>query len=202
MGRGALARPLAFGYGANPGLSGEIEAGYRATQASGIENTEVNFPGSPTYALLQEIPVDADLNTLSLMANGYYTIDAKVFRPYVGAGIGLAQHKAKYPMLKPSNTRGDRPSVPGFFEGRCRIRLSVHAGFELGLRRQYRSPRGISVFRHYRREVRRCQRGIRESQHRCGPRHSIFEGLNRSAPPTEWLGRGTRSIPQLFNAYA
>ena len=90
---------LAFGYGANPGLSGEIEAGYRATQASGIENTEVNFPGSPTYALLQKIPVDADLNTLSLMANGYYTIDAKVFRPYVGAGIGLAQHKAKYPML-------------------------------------------------------------------------------------------------------
>ena len=104
---------LAFGYGANPGLSGEIEAGYRATQASGIENTEVNFPGSPTYALLQKIPVDADLNTLSLMANGYYTIDAKVFRPYVGAGIGLAQHKAKYPMLNLPTPVGPA-SVPGF----------------------------------------------------------------------------------------
>ena len=33
------------------------------------------------------------LNTSSLMVNGYYTFDTRAFRPYVGAGVGLARHE-------------------------------------------------------------------------------------------------------------
>ena len=88
---------LAFGYGANPGISAEIEAGYRTTDVSGIENVKVKVPDEPGISIPGGIPARGDLNTLSFMANGYYTFDTKVFRPYVGVGIGLAQHKATIP---------------------------------------------------------------------------------------------------------
>lgn len=98
---------LAFGYGANPGISAELEAGYRATDVSGIENVAVNFPDKPEISIPGSISARGDLNTLSFMANGYYTFDTKVFRPYVGVGIGLAQHKATIPSQILSTSAGD-----------------------------------------------------------------------------------------------
>ena len=88
---------LGLGFGSDSGWSGEVEAGYRATEATGIENVKVRFSGVPPVYLPGLIPADGSLNTLSLMANGYYTFDARVFRPYAGAGIGVAQHQAKHP---------------------------------------------------------------------------------------------------------
>ena len=86
---------LAFGYGAAPGLSGEIEVGYRTTDLSGIENVQVTNSYGATASIPENISGTGNLNTLSLMVNGYYTFDTRVFRPYVGAGVGLAQHKRK-----------------------------------------------------------------------------------------------------------
>ena len=86
---------LAFGFGAAPGLSGEFEVGYRTTDLSGIENVTIRDSSGAAGSLPGSISASGDLNTLSVMANGYYTFDTKVFRPYVGVGIGLAQHKWK-----------------------------------------------------------------------------------------------------------
>ena len=72
---------LAFGFGAVPGVSAEIEVGYRATDLSGIENVRGRTSAT------------GGVDTSSLMVNGYYTFDTRAFRPYVGAGVGLAQHK-------------------------------------------------------------------------------------------------------------
>ena len=88
---------LAFGYGATPGISGEIEVGYRTTDLSGIENVTITNRGNPETSVVGGIPADGDLDTLSFMVNGIYTFDTRVFRPYVGVGIGLAQHRWKYP---------------------------------------------------------------------------------------------------------
>ena len=84
---------LAFGYGAAPGVSGEIEVGYRATDIGGIENVRVTNSVGATYRIPGRTSTTGDVNTLSLMVNGYYTFDTRTFRPYVGAGVGLAQHK-------------------------------------------------------------------------------------------------------------
>lgn len=86
---------LAFGFGAAPGMSGEIEVGYRTTDLSGIENVQVTDSYGATSSIPENISGTGNLNTLSLMVNGYYTFDTRVFRPYVGAGVGLAQHKRK-----------------------------------------------------------------------------------------------------------
>ena len=88
---------LALGFGANPGWSGEIEAGYRTVEMGGIENARVRFFGIPSVSLPGRISADGSLNTLSLMTNGYYTFDTRVFRPYAGVGLGVVQHMAKHP---------------------------------------------------------------------------------------------------------
>ena len=98
---------LAFGYGANPGISAEIEAGYRTTDISGVENVKVKFHNGPENSIPGGSPAKGDLDTLSFMGNGYYTFNTKVFRPYVGVGIGLAQHKATIPEQVLRTSEGD-----------------------------------------------------------------------------------------------
>ena len=88
---------LAFGYGANPGISVEFEAGYRTVDIGGIDGIRVEIPTVPEISVPGGLSVRGDVDTLSMMANSYYTFDTEVFRPYIGAGIGLAQHKAKFP---------------------------------------------------------------------------------------------------------
>ena len=84
---------LAFGFGAAPGMSAEIEVGYRATDLAGLENIRVTYPTGTTVRVPGRISGTGNLNTTSLMVNGYYTFDVRAFRPYVGAGVGLAQHE-------------------------------------------------------------------------------------------------------------
>lgn len=84
---------LAFGFGAAPGASAEIEVGYRATDLARIENVRVTSSTGATARIPGRISGTGDLNTTSLMVNGYYTFDVRAFRPYVGAGVGLARHE-------------------------------------------------------------------------------------------------------------
>ena len=104
---------LAFGFGAAPGVSGEIEVGYRATDLGGIENVRVANAGGTTTPVQGRISGSGNLNTTSLMVNGYYTFDTRAFRPYVGVGAGLAQHewKSSEPILGPSATRIYMPPI-------------------------------------------------------------------------------------------
>ena len=84
---------LAFGFGAAPGASAEIEVGYRATDLARIENVRITSSTGATARIPGRISGTGNLNTTSLMVNGYYTFDTRAFRPYVGAGVGLAQHE-------------------------------------------------------------------------------------------------------------
>ena len=84
---------LAFGYGAAPGASAEIEVGYRATDLAGLENVRIRSSTGATARIPGRVSGTGNLNTTSLMVNGYYTFDVRAFRPYVGAGVGLAQHE-------------------------------------------------------------------------------------------------------------
>ena len=84
---------LAFGFGAAPGPSAEIEVGYRATDLAGLENVRVTSSTGATARIPGRVPGTGSLNTSSLMANGYYTFDVRAFRPYVGAGVGVARHE-------------------------------------------------------------------------------------------------------------
>ena len=86
---------LAFGFGAAPGASAEIEVGYRAADLARIENVRVTRSTEGTVRIPGRFSGTGNLNTTSLMVNGYYTFDTRAFRPYVGAGVGLARHERK-----------------------------------------------------------------------------------------------------------
>ena len=98
---------LAFGFGAAPGASAEIEVGYRATDLARLQNVRVtNSPGA-TARVRGRFPVTGSLNTSSLMVNGYYTFDVRAFRPYVGAGVGVARHEWSNADRIVANSAGD-----------------------------------------------------------------------------------------------
>ena len=84
---------LAFGFGAAPGASAEIEVGYRAADLAGLENVRVRSSTGTTTRIPGRVRGTGSLNTSSLMVNGYYTFDVRAFRPYVGAGVGVARHE-------------------------------------------------------------------------------------------------------------
>lgn len=80
---------IAFGYGAEVGLRGELELGFRNTDFD--KSAILSYrPDWQTTNL--QTPVIGDVNTLSLMANGIYAFEAGRLRPYFGVGIGLARH--------------------------------------------------------------------------------------------------------------
>ena len=81
---------FAFGYGADVGLRGEVELGYRKVDLDKFDGLTSRGDGETTS--YGTFPVKGDLTTLSLMANGIYVLDAGKLRPYFGVGIGLARH--------------------------------------------------------------------------------------------------------------
>ena len=82
----------AIGYGTPHGLRAELEFGYRSSSWSKYEDLKATYHGE-TYDLDDE-DSDGDVTTLSLMVNGIMVFDTSSgLRPYVGAGIGFAQHE-------------------------------------------------------------------------------------------------------------
>ena len=56
---------LAFGFGAAPGLSGEIEVGYRATDLSGFEDLRIRDSSGTAASIPGSISATGDLSTLT-----------------------------------------------------------------------------------------------------------------------------------------
>ena len=83
---------VALGYGAPTGPRGELEFTYRNTDSHEARNVTFGalaVPGNHAFT--------SELETLSLMANGYYAFEAGPVRPYLGAGVGIARHALDYP---------------------------------------------------------------------------------------------------------
>jgi opacity protein-like surface antigen len=67
----------------------EAEVGYQQNDFDAISvPDEVLLPAATAAA-------EGDVSILSLMANGYYDIDAGGFEPYLSAGVGVAQVSVK-----------------------------------------------------------------------------------------------------------
>ena len=88
-GFGAL---VAVGLADDDGFRGEVELGYRKSNMDRFENGSLHWRGIDFD--VSDLVVDGNLETWSLMVNGFHTFDSGRAKPYVGAGIGLARHKA------------------------------------------------------------------------------------------------------------
>ena len=88
-GFGAL---VAVGLADDDGFRGEVELGYRKSNMDRFENLGLHWQGTDYDA--SSLVIDGDVETWSLMVNGFYTFDSGKAKPYFGAGIGLARHKA------------------------------------------------------------------------------------------------------------
>lgn len=86
----------AFGYGADIGLRGEIEFGYRKSDFDKVSGVITREDGGPAERLDGKRDYEGDVKTLSLMANGIFAFEAGRLRPYVGVGIGFAKHDATF----------------------------------------------------------------------------------------------------------
>ena len=86
---------FAFGYGADVGLRGEVELGYRKADFDKFDGLNIKGNGIDE-SFDGELSVEGDVNTLSLMVNGIYAFDAGMLRPYFGVGIGLARHDGTF----------------------------------------------------------------------------------------------------------
>ena len=83
---------VAVGLADDDGFRGEVELGYRKSNMDRFENPSLHWRGIDFD--VSDLVVDGDLETWSLMFNGFYTFDSGRAKPYVGAGIGLARHRA------------------------------------------------------------------------------------------------------------
>ena len=84
----------AVGYEMKSGLRGEIELGYRSTSWDKYEDLDLTFQGGSIAS--GDLEIGGDLDTISLMANGIMVLDGFWgVRPYIGLGIGFAQHEAE-----------------------------------------------------------------------------------------------------------
>ena len=86
---------FAFGYGADVGLRGEVELGYRKADFDKFDGLDIKGDGVD-ISLDGELSVEGDVNTLSLMLNGIYAFEAGRLRPYFGVGIGVARHDGTF----------------------------------------------------------------------------------------------------------
>lgn len=84
---------VAVGRGADLGLRGEVEFGYRQLDFDKIKGARLSGPGIDV-SVSGELPYKGDVNSLSLMGNAIYTFEAGRVRPYFGMGLGLARHDA------------------------------------------------------------------------------------------------------------
>ena len=92
---GGIGLLVAIGYGADVGLRGEVELGYRKAGLDKFDGLTVRAEGE-SLSLDGELSVDGDVNTMSLMANGIVAFEAWKLRPYIGVGIGLARHDGTF----------------------------------------------------------------------------------------------------------
>lgn len=108
----------AIGYGASNGLRAELEFGYRSSSWNKWENLGLTVDGEPLDTSDLEVKaVKGELKTLSLMANGLMVFEASLgLKPYVGAGIGFAQHDASSDGLVLTHNRTDEYKFEGFSE--------------------------------------------------------------------------------------
>ena len=88
-GFGAL---VAVGLADDDGFRGEVELGYRKSNMDRFENPSLHWQGIDFD--VSDLVMDGDVETWSLMVNGFYFFDSGRAKPYFGAGIGLARHKA------------------------------------------------------------------------------------------------------------
>ena len=93
-----LAWLAAAGVAVSDDLAVEVEFGYRSLDFDEAKNIS-SLPGLTD-------PTIGDISTSSLMINGIYSIKSLNLDPYIGAGLGVARHKAEYPQqfLGPSDT--------------------------------------------------------------------------------------------------
>ena len=84
----------AIGYGASNGLRAELEFGYRSSSWDKWE--DIRFAVNGERVDTGDLGVEGkngELTTLSVMANGLMVFDSSSgLKPYIGAGIGFAQH--------------------------------------------------------------------------------------------------------------
>ena len=85
---------LAYGFGTEDGLRGELEVGYRKADMDEQKDSSETIGGVEVRDEDSDVGLDGDMTTLSLMGNGLYSFGEGQFRPYIGAGIGLARHDA------------------------------------------------------------------------------------------------------------
>ncbi len=100
----------AAGYRFRSGLQAELELGYRRSRFGEATRIEAGH-GAAASTLSGKFPVDGRLNTLSLMANGTYSLRMRRFRPYAGLGLGLATHMAK---IDPVTVRSNGAAYTAF----------------------------------------------------------------------------------------
>ena len=81
-----------LGYGADPGLRGEVELGYRNVGLRRFDGFRVSRAEGSEVEVEGEVLVAGDRTTTSLMVNGHLVFEAGRLRPYLGVGIGLARH--------------------------------------------------------------------------------------------------------------
>ena len=84
----------AFGYGADVGLRGEVELGYRTVDLDKFDGLKIK--GNGVDVSLGDPSIEGDVSTLSLMFNSIYAFEAGRLRPYLGAGIGIARHDGTF----------------------------------------------------------------------------------------------------------
>ena len=90
---------LALGYQYDWGLRGEVEYAYRSIEFDKLSTT------------VDEFGVEGNGNQQSLMANVYYDIPITLeFKPYIGAGVGIAQYEARMPEVDGTSTGLSRGS--------------------------------------------------------------------------------------------
>ena len=83
---------IGVGYGKEIGFRGEVELRYEETDL-GDTHWHLSYPDIPLLQL--DLPLEGDVTSWGLMANGVYTMEAGGLRPYVGFGVGLARLDAE-----------------------------------------------------------------------------------------------------------
>ena len=80
---------LAIGYGRRSGPRGELEIGYRKVDAV--------YGGAFSDGSTEVLGVgEGDMKTLTLMANGIYSMELGTVRTYIGGGAGVARQELTY----------------------------------------------------------------------------------------------------------
>jgi opacity protein-like surface antigen len=103
-------------------LRGDVTLGYRGYKLDAMDGAGSNFKGN--------------LKSLALMVNAYYENDAPSgsWKPYIGAGLGMAQNK--FDAFSGSNSAGDTFAGSGG-ETKTGLAWGLMAGFEVLMSKTY-----------------------------------------------------------------